>query len=100
MIAASEDPLNAWPEGEIRLLPLASLGESYRRYRLPDAAAEAAMAGALARYGQLSPLAVFVKDDAIEVLDGFKRLAAALIEPSSQAATKKRICRRSMIAPR
>ena len=69
--------MNAWPEGEIRLLPLSSLGESYRRYRLPDAAAEGAMAGALTRYGQLSPLAVFIKDDTIEVLDGFKRLEAA-----------------------
>lgn len=77
VIAASNDLLNAWPEGEIRLLPLPLLGERYRRYRLPDAAAEAAMAGALTRYGQLSPLAVFVKDDTIEVLDGFKRLTAA-----------------------
>jgi hypothetical protein len=35
VIAASNDPLNAWPEGEIRLLPLPLLGERYRRYRLP-----------------------------------------------------------------
>jgi len=45
-----------WPEGEIRVLRVDSIGERYRRYRLPDAAAEAAMAGSMARYGQISPL--------------------------------------------
>jgi hypothetical protein len=29
-----------WPEGEIRVLMVDSIGERYRRYRLPDAAAE------------------------------------------------------------
>ena len=66
-----------WTEGEIRWIALEAIGERYRRYRLPDAAAEAAMAGSLARYGQLSPLAVCLREERPEVLDGFKRVAAA-----------------------
>ena len=37
-----------WTEGEIRFLALDVLGERYRRYRLPDAAAETAMAAGAA----------------------------------------------------
>ena len=66
-----------WTEGEIRFLAVDSIGERYRRYRLLDAAAEAAMASSLARYGQLSPLAVCLREERPEVLDGFKRLEAA-----------------------
>jgi ParB/RepB/Spo0J family partition protein len=53
------------------------LGLAYRRYRLPDPEAETAMAGSLRRYGQLTPLVVCPRHEAYEVLDGFKRLAAA-----------------------
>lgn len=56
---------------------LERLGESYRRYRLPDPEGEAAMARSLARYGQLAPLVVWLPEETPEVLDGFKRLAAA-----------------------
>ena len=66
-----------WTEGEIRWIALDAIGERYRRYRLPDAAAEAAMAGSLGRYGQLSPLAVCLREERPEVLDGFKRVAAS-----------------------
>src|SRR5271157_1989959 len=66
-----------WKEGEIRLLTLEAIGVHYRRYRLPDRTAEAAMAGSLARYGQLSPLAVCLREERVEVLDGFKRVQAA-----------------------
>lgn len=66
-----------WTEGEIRWIALDSLGERYRRYRLPDAGAEAAMVGSLSRYGQLSPLAVCLREERPEVLDGFKRVAGA-----------------------
>ena len=66
-----------WPEGETRFLAVEAIGERYRRYRLPDVPAEAAMAGSMARYGQLSPLAVCLREEGPEVLDGFKRLAAA-----------------------
>lgn len=56
---------------------LEQLGLNYRRYRLPDREAEAAMIVSLRCYGQLSPLVVCPRDDAYEILDGFKRLAAA-----------------------
>lgn len=71
--------MKAWPEGEIRWIALETLGERYRRYRLADAAAEAAVAGSMARYGQLSPLAVCLREETPEVLDGFKRVAAARV---------------------
>jgi hypothetical protein len=49
------------------------------------------MAGALARYGQLSPVAVFLQDDAIEVLDGIKRLAAARAIPGFSELQSRRL---------
>jgi hypothetical protein len=49
----------------------------YRRYRLVDPPAEEAMGGSLRRWGQLSPLVACVREQSLEVLDGFKRLAAA-----------------------
>jgi len=70
-----------WTEGELRWIDVESIGERYRRYRLPDATAEAAMARSMARYGQLSPLAVCLREETPEVLDGFKRLAAARALP-------------------
>ncbi len=71
-----------WAEGEIRWIALEAIGERYRRYRLPDVAAEAAMAGSLGRYGQLSPLAVCLREERPEVLDGFKRVAAGRTLPA------------------
>lgn len=71
-----------WTEGELRWLAVATIGEHYRKYRLPDAAAEAAMAGSLSRYGQVSPLAVCLREERPEVLDGFKRLVAAKSLPT------------------
>ena len=66
-----------WHAGEVRLLSLAQLGERYRRYRLPDPDAETAMTGSVRRYGQLTPLVVCLREETYEILDGFKRLAAA-----------------------
>jgi hypothetical protein len=65
-----------WHACEIRSLAVAQLGERYRRYRLPDTTAEAAMTGSVSRYGQLTPLVVCLREETHEVLDGFKRLAA------------------------
>jgi ParB-like chromosome segregation protein Spo0J len=56
---------------------VAQLGQRYHRYRLPDPEAEADMARSLRRWGQLAPVVVCVRDETPEVLDGFKRLAAA-----------------------
>jgi ParB-like chromosome segregation protein Spo0J len=66
-----------WPASEARPLRLERLGEGFRRYRLPDAAGEAAMARSLQRYGQLAPIVVWLRDETPEVIDGFKRLVAA-----------------------
>ena len=66
-----------WHAGDVCFLTLAQLGERYRRYRLPDPDAEAAMAGSFQRYGQLTPVVVCLREETHEILDGFKRLAAA-----------------------
>lgn len=66
-----------WEAGEVRTLPLSELGEHYRRYRMPDNEMEAALGRSLSRYGQVSPLVVCLREDRPEVIDGFKRLAAA-----------------------
>jgi ParB/RepB/Spo0J family partition protein len=66
-----------WHAGDVRFLAMTQLGEGYRRYRLPDPDAEAAMTGSVRRYGQLTPLVVCLREETYEVLDGFKRLAAA-----------------------
>jgi ParB-like chromosome segregation protein Spo0J len=66
-----------WQLGEVRIVAVADLGERYRRYRLGDAEAEAAMARSLLRYGQMAPLVVCLRETTVEVIDGFKRLAGA-----------------------
>ena len=64
---------------EIRFMTVDQLGQRYRRYRLPDPEAETDMAGSLRRYGQQTPLVVCLREETHEVLDGFKRLAAARV---------------------
>lgn len=66
-----------WQEGITRPVALAELGQRYRRYRLADPEAEEAMAGSLRRWGQLAPVVACVRDEKLELLDGFKRHAAA-----------------------
>lgn len=66
-----------WHEGNTRPMALVDLGERYRRYRLGDPEAEEAMAGSLRRWGQLAPVVACVRDERLELIDGFKRLAAA-----------------------
>ena len=66
-----------WDNAETRPLPLAALGERYRRYRLVDPSAEEAMARSLQRYGQAAPVTACRNDGQAELLDGFKRCAAA-----------------------
>jgi hypothetical protein len=56
---------------------LAELGQRYRRYRLADADGEEAMAGSLRRWGQLAPVSACVREQKLELLDGFKRWSAA-----------------------
>lgn len=80
MIAPLESPTSVfddWSVGQERQLPLGCFGEAYRRYRLPDEEAEAAMARSMARYGQLSATIVCLRDQRVELVDGFKRRGAA-----------------------
>lgn len=69
--------MSNWDACEVRPLAVEVLGERYRRYRLSDAAAEEAMARSLQRYGQIAPVVVCLHDGSAEVVDGFKRVAAA-----------------------
>lgn len=69
--------MRAWTTIAARPMPLVELGGHYRRYRLADPAAEAAMARSLAAYGQLAPATACGRDGRAELLDGFKRHAAA-----------------------
>lgn len=67
----------SWDDGLSRPMALAALGQRYRRYRLADPPAEEAMAGSLRRWGQLSPVVACAQGEQLQLLDGFKRLAAA-----------------------
>jgi ParB/RepB/Spo0J family partition protein len=58
-------------------LALSDLNESFARYRLRAPAAERALEASLREYGQLSPVVVFRRQARYEIVDGFKRLAAA-----------------------
>jgi ParB family transcriptional regulator, chromosome partitioning protein len=66
-----------WNDGVARPVSLDGLGQRYRRYRLADPEAEEAMAGSLRRWGQLAPVVACVRAERLELIDGFKRLAAA-----------------------
>jgi ParB/RepB/Spo0J family partition protein len=63
---------------EIGPWPVADLGLRYRRYRLVDEAGARDMVQSLRRHGQITPLVVCRREETLEVLDGFKRVAAAL----------------------
>jgi ParB-like chromosome segregation protein Spo0J len=58
-------------------LALADIGEHFARYRLRSVAAERVLHASLRRYGQMSPVVVFRWQGRYELIDGFKRLAAA-----------------------
>jgi hypothetical protein len=66
-----------WDEGEVRPVSVEALGQGYRRYRLVDPPAEEAMAGSLRRWGQLAPVVACQRGSQLQLLDGFKRHAAA-----------------------
>jgi ParB-like chromosome segregation protein Spo0J len=61
----------------VKPLAVAELGLCYRRYRLADASAEEAMTRSLSSYGQLAPVTACWRNGRAELLDGFKRHAAA-----------------------
>lgn len=67
----------SWAEDTIRELALEDFGDHYSRYRLHVPEDERAMARSLERYGQLSPMVICPRQGHYELIDGFKRLAAA-----------------------
>jgi ParB-like chromosome segregation protein Spo0J len=83
--------MSAWPAGEIRSLTLEEIGEGYRRYRLAVSEAEEAMARSLRRYGQISPIVVCLRQERAEVIDGFKRLAAARTIPGFRQISARQV---------
>jgi ParB-like chromosome segregation protein Spo0J len=73
--------MREWEDGSVRPLAIEELGECYRRYRLSDPAAEEAMIWSLRPYGQLTPVVVCLREGRPELVDGFKRRAAAALLP-------------------
>lgn len=57
-------------------LDVDQIGDHLARFRLPQPDAEKTMLASLRRYGQISPVVVFVRAGHYELIDGFKRLAA------------------------
>jgi ParB/RepB/Spo0J family partition protein len=70
--------MRALMAGETGPWPVTELGLGYRRYRLADETGEREMVQSLRRHGQITPLVVCRREETLEVLDGFKRVAAAL----------------------
>ena len=64
-------------DAELVEVALEEIGEHFGRLRLHMPEAERAMARSLRRYGQLSPVMVCLRQGRYELIDGFKRLAAA-----------------------
>jgi len=62
-------------------LALGDIGEHFARYRLRSLSAERVLHASLCRYGQMSPVVVFRWRQRYELIDGFKRLAAARTVP-------------------
>jgi ParB-like chromosome segregation protein Spo0J len=87
-LIAEELTMTEWCAGDVRFLAVDRLGQRYRRYRLPDPEAEAAMVASLRQYGQQTPLVVCLREETHEVLDGFKRLAAARSLDLKRVATR------------
>jgi ParB-like chromosome segregation protein Spo0J len=70
-------------------LGLDGIGDHFGRYRLHAPTAERAMARSLARYGQVSPVVVCLRQGRHELIDGFKRLGAARSLENVQSLTAR-----------
>src|SRR5881392_4179533 len=80
-----------WAEETSQELRLDEIGQSYGRYRLHVAELERGMMRSLESYGQLSPIVVVREQDRWELIDGFKRLAAARKLQSMDRLVARRI---------
>jgi ParB-like chromosome segregation protein Spo0J len=66
------------PEGDsAHCLDLGDFDLRLERYRIVQPKADSLMARSLSKYGQLAPLVYCVLDDALVLVDGFKRLRAS-----------------------
>lgn len=66
-----------WDEQDLRAVAIEQFDERLRRYRLAAPDALTAMSRSLQRYGQISPVVICQLDEALVLIDGFKRLTAA-----------------------
>jgi len=80
-----------WPVQAYRALRLEEIDVRYARYRLSVLEAEETMARSLRRYGQISPIVVWVRDEMAVLVDGFKRLAAARVLKGMESLSARRI---------
>ena len=64
--------------GETKHLAITTIGTVLGRARCPQPAQVSRMRQSLARHGQLMPAIVVVREGTVELVDGFKRRAAAL----------------------
>jgi ParB-like chromosome segregation protein Spo0J len=69
--------MNPCAVGQVCLVRLEELGDQFRRYRLRQPQAVAAMAESLRRWGQCAPIVATVREEKPQVLDGFTRWEAA-----------------------
>lgn len=83
--------MSSWAADEFRALPLEEIDVRLGRYRLAVLEAEEAMARSLRRYGQISPIVVWVRDEAPVLIDGFKRLAAARMLKGMESLSARRV---------
>lgn len=92
----------------IETRPLVEIGQTYASLRLVAPKADAAIVSSMELYGQLSPIVCVKMPQALEVLDGFKRLRGAhtlkyetiklLVLETSQRAGKAGMIRFNRIA--
>jgi ParB-like chromosome segregation protein Spo0J len=73
----TREQITRWAQGQVRPLSLRHIGEYYGRYRLSDPETARVMLRSLKRYGQISPVVICERAGVVELVDGFKRLAAA-----------------------
>lgn len=62
---------------EERAVEIATLGEQLSALRMCDAASLASVRRSLEQHGQLAPLTLFMQNEHVEIVDGFKRVRAA-----------------------
>ena len=74
----ANEKITGWSNGQIRSLSLSQIGDYYGRYRLSDSETARLMKRSLKRYGQISPIVICDRAGSLELVDGFKRLAAAV----------------------